>query len=318
MKALIKSTIAHLRIYFDRFKADRSLFAVSCPTFRVDGTFQSDSLGCLFCTGTGVYILREAKCTQLLSGNFFGCTRHDGYYYFFQKLQYSGRILKCSIHEDAINEWSVFKDNLSRNIHQIDVINEHVVVTDPSNNRLLVLDTGGVTVREVYPLGKLSNGKSSSNYAHFNSVFCQGNSVYVVAHNYTQYSGRASELLVLDKDSFKLREVFSNIGRCAHNVIARDGYTLVCDSLEGILTNQGKEVARMNTFTRGLAMNDDYVIVGGSMYGKRAERIGKDCFAYFLTRDFTKVLEITFENIGPMFEVRFLGKDYGLSQDSLG
>ena len=229
-------------------------------------------------------------------------------------MQYSGRILKCVIEGSQVNEWSVFKDGLSRNIHQIDAVNGNIMVTDPSGNRILALDEHGNIVREVYPFGPLSSGKASPNYGHFNSVFCQDEHLYVVAHNYTQYSGKRSEILILDKETFEVKKVMKDIGGCAHNVIAREGYFLVCDSMDGLLKDQGNTVGKMGTFTRGLAMNDEYILVGGSMYGRRAERIGKDCFMYLLTHDFRPVVEITLEEIGPMFEVRFLGKDYGLSQ----
>jgi hypothetical protein len=269
--------------------------------------------GVLITTGTGLYFCTKNSVTQLMKGEFFGLTRHGKSFYVFQKMKYNGRIVQFLYQNAQLSNHKIFCKNLPRNIHQIDFIENHLYAADPSHNRLLVIDTKGKVVRQAYPLGKLKNGKKSDNYGHINSVYSDGKYIFVVAHNYTQYTNRKSELLILDKKKLKLIDTVPEIGICSHNYIKNKNQTFSCDSIPGLLRSNGKAAFSFNRFTRGLALNDEFVLVGGSMYGSRGQRIGKDAFLFLLDRKNRLLSEWCLEKIGPVYEIRLVGKDYGLS-----
>ena len=68
---------------------------------------------------------------------------------------------------------------------------------------------------------------------------------------------------------------------------------------------------KLNYFSRGMAANDCHLIIGGSMYGKKAERIGKDCFIFIYDNNINIINKITLKNIGPLFDIRFMTNDLG-------
>ena len=56
-------------------------------------------------------------------------------------------------------------------------------------------------------------------------------------------------------------------------------------------------------------MSGEYIVMGGSMYGKRAERIGKDCYVYLIDHTFRLKSTLRIKEIGPCFEVRLPYED---------
>lgn len=299
--------------YYERKLADRRLLKTSPVEFTIKGMPLSDIPGLLLCTGTGLYLICDGQIRQLLTGWFFGLSRKGTKYYVYQNLDISGRILTFLFENGKITNLHLCVNETPRTIHQIDFFDNHVFATDPANNKVDIYTIDGKLANALYPFGKLENGKMSPNYAHINSVFAHKDQIYVVAHNYTQHSGRKSDLLVLDRSTYNILAIQRNIGSCAHNTIIYNNHFLICDSLDGSLLNHGEKVFQAGQFTRGLAMNDNLIVLGGSMYGKMAERLGKDCFLFFLSHQYELLSTLTLKNIGPCFEVRLVEKDYGLS-----
>ncbi|WDP88924.1 MAG: hypothetical protein HUN04_03925 [Desulfobacter sp.] len=303
-----------LKKYIEMYQSRRDFSKVSAVKFFCHNQSYSQFPEALFSTGTGLYLCGQSAVTQLLAGEFFGITKgNDKQIYIYQKLKYSGRVLQLKLNGIKIPEVKIFRQNLPRNIHQIDFIDGDLWLTDPSNNCIRIFDDKGKPKKHIYPLGRLKNGKQSPNYGHLNSVFSTGDKVYVVAHNYTQYSNKKSSLLILDKRSLDVVETVSDIGVCAHNTIIYGDLFLHCDSMPGQLINNREIVFTAQHFTRGLAMNHEFILLGGSMYGSKGERIGKNAFLYLLDLDFNLRCHWEFEGIGPMFDIRFIDTDYGVS-----
>jgi hypothetical protein len=259
----------------------------------------------LMATGTGLYAKNGSKFEQILTGWFFGITPSSTGYYVYQNLDESGRILHIEF-KGTKPHVEVFLDKTPRNIHQIAYFDSKLFVADTSNNQICVYDNQGNLQTTIVPRGQLSSGRSSSNYAHLNSIYPYEDKIYLVAHNYTQHSKRLSELIVLDRSSFNEVEAIKDIGSCAHNTIIHNGLRYVCDSLPGKIKRDDGEQIELGHFTRGLILSGEHLLCGGSIYGKRAERIGKDCFVYVLSHDLELKESIRFAGIGPCFDLTLL------------
>ena len=184
-------------------------------------------------------------------------------------------------------------------------------VCDTANNRILKLNVDGKEIDSIYPKGKLQNGKKSDNYSHFNSIYPYKNRIFIIAHNYSQYSGRNSQIIILNRSSNELEKIIELDANCAHNYLIKNNSIFICDSQSGSLLIDTKSKIKLNYFLRGVAADDNSMIVGGSMYGKRAERIGKDCFIFIYDNNINIIDEIKLNNIGPVFDIRFLNNDLG-------
>ena len=69
----------------------------------------------------------------------------------------------------------------------------------------------------------------SDNYKHFNSLTLFNNNLYLLAHNYSQYS-RKSQVYVLNKN-LEIIEKLDDFGECSHDILFHKSIMYVCDSL---------------------------------------------------------------------------------------
>jgi hypothetical protein len=204
--------------------------------------------------------------------------------------------------------------SLSPGCHQIDVIDGRLHVADTYNNRLLVFRTDQTPLQlvgEYYPPGQLKDGRASDNYAHMNSIWRSDSDTYVLFHNETTKTGRATEIARLD-DRYQIAERFQTTAANGHNILIYDGQFMFCDSKAGTVVCGADVVFRCDRFTRGLSVTDHYVVVGRSDYGDRSEREQLAGGVTVLTHDFQTVLTINLP--GMVQEIRSVGdRDYGLS-----
>lgn len=209
--------------------------------------------------------------------------------------------------------------------HQIDFFGEELIVADTFNNRLLcglVVDNNYRVLKMIYPVGYYNHTVSRMHipiYKHFNSVYKVGDYIYVVAHNETAKTGNKSQLFVFDT-SWTLLHAINDIGGTAHNVaVDFHNHMYICDSLSNslVLVNEGTlspvfTDTKYKSFTRGLAINDDIIVVGGSIrIGTRKE---ESALLFVLdAHDYTLLTTISLPYVGQIYEIRLLGLDYGLS-----
>lgn len=310
---MFKRLTAPFSSFVDRIRTARRLFDTVPVRAHVEQGAFRDVAPALLMGGQGLYLCRDDDVTMLLSGNFFGCAVREEGVYVYQKLRHHGQLLKVVLRENRVVSVSVHIKRLPRNIHQIDVIDGAFFLTDPGNNRILRHGLDGRFIEAICPVGELSSGRQSDNYAHLNSVVAYGDRIYVIAHNYTQHSGRRSDQILLDRKNFEVLSIRRDVGACAHNTVVHQGRMLVCNSLEGTLTCDGKPVFKPDMFTRGLAVNGDGILLGGSMYGSRSERLGKDAFFYVLDHAFAVKGVIRLAAQGPLHDIRFLAGDHGMT-----
>ncbi len=160
-------------------------------------------------------------------------------------------------------------------------------LTCASDGRVICSNTGRncITVVDLNRPGqvqeaRLSEGRwdkwdpGTDSGDHINSVFEQGDRLYVIAHRFRKGS-------VLAEFSYPELELVSArpIGTLSgvHNVwIGADGEALTCASHEGGLANahDGSIVwsSGHNVYTRGLAVSDEMIVVGESAYTERVHR----------------------------------------------
>ena len=278
----------------------------------------ANSIEALICCGGGLFHLADGSVRRVHKGIFYGLTRHRGFYYLFERPNRKrGQLWRFRWDGECPIDRRVIYDKLSGGVHQVDFIGDDLYVIDSYRNAILVLGLHGRRKHRYFPRGRLSDGRQSPNYVHFNSIFAADDRIYLLAHNECVKTGKQSDVLVFDR---KMREidVLHNRGRCSHNVLIHGDLFLSCDSMEGTLTNHGQPVLELGQYTRGLAMNDDVILVGGSVYSERGERLSKDSYVYIIDRNFNLLDTIEIIGGGQTHEIRLLGTDCGLSNTGTG
>lgn len=285
-----------------------------------------EDLSFLVGSSQGILVLSNRRLYKILEGPVYGITQFGKYYYAVQRLGGSSRILKfifemSSQFAPRIHSIETFIQGLSNGVHQIDFVGEVLFITDTYHNSLSLYRLDGTFVNRVYPAGRLPRGDIfSPNYRHYNSIYWDGDSVLLVAHNNSLKTGRASLIQYIDENypSQILKEQHQ-IGLCAHNVLKKGDSTYWCDSLRGALVQDSIHVAHIEgRLTRGLAVNDSYAVVGGSALAFGNKRFKSDArVVVFNIKDYSNVGEINIRGIGAISEIRLIGHDYGLSNSNL-
>jgi hypothetical protein len=269
----------------------------------------------LIATKRGLYLACNKALTTLLYGQYYGVTKFDGNWIVFENYNGQGRIIRFSLENRKIKDTpEVIFTNLSSGCHQIEAIGSVLYITDTYNNRILTFDlVDKCFLNEFYPTQKLIHGRKDLNYNHINSIYIVSNKIYLMAHNETRKTGKNSQILECDA-SFKLHRIIQTKAVNAHNIVVLDGRMYYCDSMNNALCIDEDRVLEVDHFTRGLAISDKRIYLGGSEYGKREVRDQLSGALYILDRDGNKLM--TRIPIPTMVqEVRLINKkDLGLSQ----
>ncbi len=193
---------------------------------------------------------------------------------------------------------------LTRGVHQVRVSGDNLLVTDTYRNRLqlfslaMLIAGGGWRRRGVrwaarsvaYPAGPLTRGQRSPNYRHFNSILPgHDGSWRVMAHNDTRKSGRLSQIYTLDRHLRVLAVEETGGGDCHDLLLDRQGRLMFCRSTEGALAVEGSNVVTVPDFTRGLASNNNVILLGGSPRGDRSNRRKSAGSVYVLNADYSLI-----------------------------
>ncbi len=234
--------------------------------YRVKADFINYSHICA--TKKSLLLLNNNKFTKLLRGHFYGITMNAQFIYVFQSFPKlcKGRILKISPNGSVMS----LIENLSEGCHQIDIRENNLFIVDTYNNKILQYNLDNLSENKVFfPLGPLLDGRQSINYQHMNSILLGKENNLILCHNEFIKTGKFSEILVCDK-SFKVIKQIKINSKCAHNIglTSRKRY-LFCNSLENSISNERYDEVQLSSFTRGLSITEDCIVVGESDYGKR-------------------------------------------------
>jgi hypothetical protein len=192
--------------------------------------------------------------------------------------------------------------------HQIEWCDGLIVCANSGKNCLTVFE-GGRWSRDVYPtLEKWDVGPSGDKHNHFNSIHIQNGRAYVVAHNYE----RDSAVWIFQPPSFSLMDVVPTRAEWAHNVWVQESDLIVCNSKAGALYSVA---LKSNIWvhegggyiTRGLAANEEHIIVGISALASRGDRKDSDSGFCIIDRKSMRTLDtIIFPGCGAIHDVRLL------------
>lgn len=194
--------------------------------------------------------------------------------------------------------------------HQIECVDEALVVANTANECLSVFDHEGRLQRTVHPDpgSRRDRPEKGPRGHHFNSVHHHEGRLYVVAHN----NDRRSQVWVLEWPSLATADVIDTSAIWAHNTLPCEHGLLVCDSKDASLAEarSGQTVWRAHDdslITRGLAATPDRFIVGLSERANRARRGQTRGAVAVLDRTTLRTIEVLeFEGGGEVRDLRVL------------
>jgi hypothetical protein len=286
-----------------------------------------DKLSFLVGTSQGLLILTNSCLYKLLDGPIYGITRNGNEYYAIQRLGHSARVIRFLIEYQnngvppRVYSLQTVLYGLSNGVHQIDFVGEILFITDTYHNCLSLFRKDGTLVDRIYPSGKLTRDDIFTPlYRHYNSIYWDGAQILLMAHNNSLKTGRGSLIQFVDANNPSIiLDEWRDIGLCAHNILRRNDATFWCDSLNSTVYRDHEPVTVVdNHLTRGLAIDDQFMIVGGSAILFGNKRLNADGRINILDiSDFSKVGEMIIKGVGAVSEIRLLNLDYGLSNTNL-
>lgn len=279
-------------------------------------------LGCK----TGLFQLKNGSLVKLFGGRVYGITKVADRWYatvnrkisFRKKIVISqGYLISFLLDGGRLRSLRVEYCPLDTSVHQIDHWGSWLIVTDTANNRILrfEIEDGELNVPDAfYPNGVLENGRESQNYAHINSVYCNGINVFVLYHNDSTNSGRSSQIAKLDM-AMKVVEVEEIDAQCSHNVVWDNGELFFCDSANGRFRNRARVLLDRPVYLRGLARAKNYWVVGGSDFSTKSARSFSTGYLFQVSDSGEVLSELRMPATGSVYEVRLLNeRDFCLSQ----
>jgi len=267
----------------------------------------------------GLFAVNETRHVRIAHGSFFGLTLRGDSIFAFEACDLAGlptrrgRIIRLDRVGNRIAEARVLVDGLDNGCHQIDFIDGHLTVLDTQNQRVLRFGAGEAGYETLYPLPRMEKRAWSRGYAHVNSLLQVRNRILLLLHNGFAYTGKPSEVMLVDLD-WKEIDRQPLPGHDCHNlVVLEDGRLISCGSTAGEIIGFDGAIAKIGTMmTRGLSVGSDVIVIGSSKFSARADRHRTPGTVTFLDRAFQPLS--TFELPAAPTEIRRLdGKDLGLS-----
>jgi len=283
--------------------------------FEIEGSFNGKLL---IGTGSGLLLINRCKIKRLFGGQSYGITKSKNKFLVHQDMVHFSRIISIENNFDNIDDkisYSILSTLNTTKIHQIDYYDKHLYICDTINNRIIIYNLATERFKYFYPNGKLYDGSDSSNYMHINSVFINDEKINILAHNKTTKSNKPSQIWTYNNKNMEFINKV-DIGVNCHNIVIHKGDLYYCDSMNGTLVKNNDIVfSNSDYFTRGLAITDDYIFLGGSEFAERKKRFKANGVLYVLDHYFKEVASFKMNGIGSLHEIRSLDGDYGLSQN---
>lgn len=194
--------------------------------------------------------------------------------------------------------------------HQLEWVEDKILVTNTGKNCISVFDEHGELIRDVYLNDVRWDDKDQGRQGnHFNSVHYKDGVVYIIAHNYD----RPSELWSLSWPDLEVMETTAINANWAHNFWAGEYGFVTCNSRHGSLVeiSSGETLWSSDIpdlITRGLAVSEDHIFIGGSGMNVRKDRYWKNGHLWIVDRKTLKTLNrFTFPGSGDVHDIRIIG-----------
>lgn len=273
----------------------------------------------LLTTRTGILHYANGSLRRILQADAYGLAPFKGRWYFAYRLTSQvSQIASFELRNGEAADVRCELPFLHPGLHQLDFCGEHLLLADTTMNRLARYACRpaptAANVQFAYPNGRVWRGRRSPNYAHLNSVLSDGETTLVVFHNQSRETGKPSELLRLNRELRVTGRRFLN-AKCAHNVIVVDGRIGYCDSMSGDFVFDRARL-KLGAFTRGVAVDEERLFIGGSEFASREKRQLSDGLLYGVRPDASELLfTMRMPGVGGVYEVRLVRPcDGGLSE----
>lgn len=290
--------------------------------FSVDGYMPDISL-LVSTTSNGLLLVNKDSITRLIQADiFYGITKEAENWWVFGQLQDKGSIISFNILDQKGYNLRVRVDHLEKAVHQIDFVGDELLVVETFKNWFITyrdaakhdrMHARSDSASILTPKGLAVRG--TDNYCHLNSIYAYKDNIFVLGHNETYKTGKDSEIFVYDLE-FRPRGTIATRTSCAHNYYEDSDGWLICDSAKGTLLKDGAPVFTCDdkSFTRGLSVADDYVVLGSSgISPARDHRRFLDGILYIMDREFNRIAKITIPKTQIMDIKRVDKSDYALS-----
>lgn len=256
---------------------------------------EHDLEGCDYLVSTrgGLFGLGSGDLRRIAWGHFFGLTFDGDDVLAFEACDKPsapsrrGRILRLRRRKNRIVSADVVVKGLDNGCHQIDLIDDALVVVDTYSQRILEIDLASSGITEHRPLGDPGSRAWACGYAHANALIAVGDLRLLLLHNGADHTGRPSELAVLDaRWQLRARRPLAGAG-CHDLALLENGRLLSCGSFAGeLIHDDGARLKVSDLMTRGLAVGAHEVAVGGSPFAARDRRDALEGEIRLLDRDF--------------------------------
>lgn len=235
----------------------------------------------------------------------------DGYYYGITNkngtivLTHSGGYLQYFPQEQK----TVHTPNQLIQPHQVEWVDDLILVANTGKNCLSVYDPNGNFSRDVYLNDIRWDDKDAGRKGnHFNSVHLTGSTLHVVAHNYE----RPSEVWELSWPDLQVLNAYATRAAWAHNYWECEWGKIICDSKNGSLyeVSTGETLWKapdQPSMTRGLAATDEHIFVGHSSFNQRTDRYWKTGGIWIIDRKTLQTVDkIVMPGSGDVHEIRMV------------
>jgi hypothetical protein len=223
-------------------------------------------------TNKGLMLWNDGKSECLLGGIVYGISKFNDRWYCYRTFKNESYVLELSFQGDNLE---VIRPVLqcSEKVHQIDFINEKLVIVDTAKNRILIYPTFDSFPTTVLPNGIQTDGYVDS-YLHLNSIFCYNDVLYVIAHNQgVRFRKRLSKLYKISMNDYSVFECVELRGVGCHNIYVDNDGILFLDSLNGNVMRNDQYVAKFDGYLRGLSIIDDNYVIGSTAFASsRSDR----------------------------------------------
>lgn len=290
-------------------------YSINGDIINIDFLIATQSKGLLLYTNGKIIRLFNQK-------GFYGITKESNRFFAFYKTGMHGNIISFIVQNNKASDVKIVIKGFSRGVHQIDFIDLDLYVTNTYDNSILIYKNASSIKKLhwrkydeiVYPNGKLNRGRKSSNYNHFNSIFRYKNQIYLTAHNETKKTKKTSEIYTLKTTDHSVLSKEEIKGSNCHNIYINNNEKMFCNSLEGTLNINGKDIiSHKNIFTRGLSISDKYLILGGSeIEPNRLKRDETNGYIYIYDSKLSLKQTISIQNT-QIHEINMLNNERTLS-----
>lgn len=182
-------------------------------------------------------------------------------------------------------------------LHQILLFDNKLWITCSSDNMVVIYDFN--VWKKWYPSDSIeARGKDVN---HFNSLFYDGQSLYILAHNLGE-----SEIWHFSYPGLKIRNKIK-IGCQGHNIWKRGGELFTCDSQNGVVVSAEGRQVELGKFPRGVVVTEKWTVVGTSDIAERSLRNKVSSKVIVFDSLWNKMSELSIDGHGQLLDIRSPG-----------